>query len=165
MLAIGHMKTCYAICILKKIRIFRFQYGIFLRQYTFLRADKSKIKFWLDSIFFLTVHQSWIGPILRYVTIEKLTGPTFYGLALTYTLLMLDITMIAGKLSFGEGRAVQLHVKKHQNLFHETKDSNLSKNCQKIIARICGPQWKFTIITLNVVVSLVKTRTGGKTSK
>ena len=55
MLAIGHMKICYAIWILKKTRIFRFQYGIFLRQCTFLIIDKSKIGFWLDSIF-LTAH-------------------------------------------------------------------------------------------------------------
>ena len=51
MLAIGHMNICYTVWILKITRIIRFQYGIFLRQCTFWKADKSKLEFWLDSIF------------------------------------------------------------------------------------------------------------------
>ena len=51
MLTTGQMKISYVIWILKITRTFRYQYGVFLRQYTFWRADKSKVEFWLNSIF------------------------------------------------------------------------------------------------------------------
>ena len=51
MLALVHMNICYAIWVLMITRIFVFQYGIVLKQCIFLRADKSRLEFWLDTIF------------------------------------------------------------------------------------------------------------------